>query len=129
MRWTMRAGAIGGAAVLALGASATPAMAGDISVVGPTNWGYIHFIDDGDVFEVCDTRADGTGVRGYVEYDPWIGSSYYKTFSNGKQYIDDGGDAGCDKAGLNIGNDGNYRMWLCYGDMDGGCVSSGWFNE
>lgn len=127
MRWIMRAGAIGGAALLALGASATPAMAADIKLYAP-DWGGMEFIDDGDMFRICDLDADGSGVTGYVMYDPSIGSAYAKTFSNGKTYINDGGDAGCDKAGINIGNDGNYQMWLCL-DSTGRCVVSAEFNE
>ncbi|MCT9107839.1 hypothetical protein ACFWD7_03975 [Streptomyces mirabilis] len=30
----------------------------------PSGRGYRHFHDDGDVFSVCDTKADGYGVTG-----------------------------------------------------------------
>jgi hypothetical protein len=130
MRWTKRAAAIGAAVVMMVGASATPAMADDKYLEGNAYYGYMAFIDDGDVFKVCDTKADGYGVTGRVWYDPWVGSGYWKTFSNGETFIDDGGDENCDKAGLNIGNDGNYQMVLYWNRLpDSSAVYSDWFNE
>ena len=130
MRWTKRAAAIGAAVVVMVGATAAPAMADDKYLEGNAYYGYMAFIDDGDVFKVCDTKADGAGVTGYVWYKPWVGSGYWKTFANGDKCINDGGDKGCDKSGLNIGNDGNYQMKLCWNELPtSSCVYSSWFNE
>jgi hypothetical protein len=112
---------LAGAAAVILAGSASPAMAADITLTG--YWGTMKFIDDGDVFQVCDTYADGQGVKGYIKYQPILGTAGII------ETIDDGGDAGCDKKGVNIGNDGDYQMIFCSQNGIGECKSSGWFNE
>ncbi|MFI5801306.1 hypothetical protein [Streptomyces sp. NPDC051561] len=80
--------------------------------------GTMTFFDDGDVFQVCDTKADGHGVSGRL-----IDDAYRE-----KVYIEDGGDAGCDKKGYDVGQFASYQMQLSWngGDPE---VHSGWFNE
>jgi hypothetical protein len=130
MKWSKRVAAIGVAACTVLGATAGPALAGDYSIVGNANYGNMTHLDDGDVFRVCDNKADGAGVTGSLWYDPLIGSGYWVTFANGKKYIDDGGDEGCDSSGYNIGNDGDYKMALCWQKLCAESqVESDWFNE
>ncbi|MFE7105354.1 hypothetical protein ACFU98_18380 [Streptomyces sp. NPDC057575] len=84
----------------------------------PGGRGTMTFIDDGDMFQVCDTKADGHGVSGRL-----IDDSYRE-----KIYITDGGDAGCDKKGYDVGQFGSYQMQLSW-DGDGYAVTSEWFNE
>ncbi|WP_393058966.1 hypothetical protein [Streptomyces sp. LN549] len=84
----------------------------------PGGQGTMTFIDDGDVFQVCDTKADGHGVAGRL-----IDNTY-----NEKIYIDDGGDAGCDKKGYDVGQSGSFQMQLSW-NGGGGDVKSEWFNE
>lgn len=120
--WLTRAAVVGGVAVATIVGSAGTAMADDktISVSGR---GTMTFIDDGDVFKVCDTKADGYGVTGELFYQPWIGDERLVLT------VDDGGDAGCDKGGYNVGNDGTYRMRLCWNGPGSYCTWSGEFNE
>ncbi|MGW1491024.1 hypothetical protein [Streptomyces sp. NPDC002402] len=84
----------------------------------PGGRGTMTFIDDGDMFQVCDTKADGHGVSGRL-----IDNSY-----NEKIYIEDGGDAGCDKKGYDVGQSGSFQMQLSW-NGDGYEVKSEWFNE
>ncbi|CAM5610698.1 hypothetical protein SALBM311S_05966 [Streptomyces alboniger] len=84
----------------------------------PGGRGTMTFIDDGDVFKVCDTKADGYGVSGRL-----IDNNY-----NEKLYITDGGDADCGKKGYDVGQFGSYQMQLSW-DGDGYDVKSEWFNE
>ncbi|MGW1491021.1 hypothetical protein [Streptomyces sp. NPDC002402] len=83
----------------------------------PDGRGKMTFIDDGDMFEVCDTKADGHGVEGTVRDN-----------RNTLLTVNDGGDAGCDKAGYNVGNWFSVQMTLTW-DGGGGTVYSEWFNE
>ncbi|MEV3967992.1 hypothetical protein AB0K68_07625 [Streptomyces sp. NPDC050698] len=122
--------AIAGAAIAAVvvGAS-TPAMAAESGVQDtdkkislPDGRGTMTYIDDGDMFVVCDTRADGHGVTGQLRKN----ASGFPTMIE----VTDGGDAGCDKKGYNVGNHlgEEYSMWLWW-DGGGDPVLSGWFNE
>ncbi|MFI5806802.1 hypothetical protein [Streptomyces sp. NPDC051561] len=103
--------------------AATPALAADVLVSNkviklPGGRGSMTFIDDGDMFQVCDTKADGHGVAGRL-----IDNDY-----NQKLYITDGGDANCGKDGYNVGQSGSYQMQLSW-NGDGYEVKSEWFNE
>ncbi|MFB7091545.1 hypothetical protein [Streptomyces sp. NPDC056296] len=115
-------------AAVVVGVSA-PAMAADSSVLEtnkkislPSGRGTMTYIDDGDMFQVCDTRADGYGVTGQLRDD----ASGWPTLIE----VTDGGDAGCDKKGYNVGNgiSEDYIMWLWW-DGGGDPVLSDWFNE
>lgn len=99
-------------------AAETPILTGDKTLSLPGGRGTMTFIDDGDMFQVCDTKADGHGVTGRL-----IGDSY-----NEKLYIEDGGDAGCGKAGYNVGQSGSFQMQLSW-NGDGYEAKSEWFNE
>ncbi|MFE9888475.1 hypothetical protein [Streptomyces scopuliridis] len=98
-----------------------------VSVAG----GHMTFIDDGDVFEICDTWANGTGVYGALFYNSYIGTDGFQRVMT----TEDGGDAGCDKKGYNIGNSGEYIMVICSGKYPtsiiavAGCDASASFNE
>lgn len=88
----------------------------------PDGRGYMKFIDDGDVFEICDTRVDDRGVTGTLK-------KQYLTGNISELWSEqDGGDAGCDKHPYNIGNDGWYQMKITW-NGGGSAVYSGWFNE
>ncbi|MFB7866615.1 MULTISPECIES: hypothetical protein [unclassified Streptomyces] len=103
--------------------SAGPASAvSDKTIYLPNGRGYMKFIDDGDVFEICDTKADGHGVKGVLKKQ-YLTGNISTIFTE-----EDGGDSGCDKHPYNIGNDGWYQMELTW-NGGGGLVESGWFNE
>ncbi|MFG2001197.1 hypothetical protein ACGFNU_18830 [Spirillospora sp. NPDC048911] len=121
--WLTRAAVVGGVAVTMIAGFAGTAMADDKTIRLPGGYGTMTFIDDGDVFKICDTRADGHGVSGEVWFQPWIGDEDIVLS------IDDGGDAGCDKKGYNVGNDGEYQMRLCWDGPNGTCIWSDEFNE
>ncbi|MFI5806800.1 hypothetical protein [Streptomyces sp. NPDC051561] len=111
--------AVAGAAVAAvIAGTATPAMA-DTNRTISNSHGKFTFIDDGDMFEVCDTKADGHGVTGKLLES---GSNDFVLT------VTDGGDSGCDKKGYNIGNLREYQMWLSW-NGGGATVKSIWFNE
>jgi hypothetical protein len=121
-KWSLRTAAIATGAAAVMAVSAQQAVAVE-NIYISSYYGSMTFIDDGDVFQVCDTYPDGSGVKGYIKYQPIIGSAGIIGT------LDDGGDAGCDKLPLNVGNDGDYQMIFC-GQMGlGECVSSRWFNE
>ncbi|WP_221507459.1 hypothetical protein [Streptomyces candidus] len=120
-----------GAAALAtvLGTVASPAHAVEAGEAGASrasntdifvksSRGYMLFHDDGDVFEICDTNADGHGVEGQL-VDYFTGTTYL--------YLDDGGDKGCDKKGYDIG--ANYYVMHFWWSGDGIVRKSGRFNE
>ncbi|MFF4726602.1 hypothetical protein ACFY3M_14850 [Streptomyces mirabilis] len=124
------AGAAGAAALVV--ATASPAFAANMRV--ETIRGYMTFTDDGDVFKVCDTLADGKGVYGAVFYNSYFTTSGYERVMT----VSDGGDSGCDSKGYNIGNSGTYTFVMCWGQyptgpfqspLDSPCDSTGEFNE
>ncbi|MGY3201464.1 hypothetical protein [Streptomyces sp. TE5632] len=78
----------------------------DIEIHDAYGQGSFYFKDNGDVFTVCDTKADGAGVIGKLWYKP-IGGDWYVAASE-----DDGGDAGCDKFASDVGPVGDYQMKL-----------------
>ncbi|MFI9587651.1 hypothetical protein ACIHCQ_38925 [Streptomyces sp. NPDC052236] len=86
--------------------------------------GKMTFIDDGDVFQVCDTKADGHGMTGELVQIYDAGANQVRLT------VTDGGDSGCDKKGYNIGNQFNeqYEMWLSW-NGGGATVKSERFNE
>ncbi|MBC9729005.1 hypothetical protein [Streptomyces sp. TRM68367] len=114
---------VGAAAATMVVASTAPAMAvSNKTIYLDGSRGYMKFIDDGDVFQVCDTRADGHGVTGTL----WVrnaGGVVSKVFDLG-----DGGDAGCNKKGYNVGQLASYRMQVTW-NGGGGSKFSAWFNE
>ncbi|NGO78950.1 hypothetical protein G6045_25310 [Streptomyces sp. YC504] len=113
--------AVAGLAVASvLVATAGPAQAvSDKTIKIPGGRGWMTFYDDGDMFQVCDTLADGHGVSGRL-----IDNDY-----NEKLYLTDGGDSGCSKKeGYNVGQLGSYQMQLSW-NGDGYDVKSEWFNE
>ncbi|WP_405646653.1 hypothetical protein [Streptomyces uncialis] len=136
-----RVATIGAAAAVMVGLSASPSLAlepgEDFATLAnktiSISEGSLKFIDDGDIFEICDNQADGKPIRGALFYNSYWNADGYvrvKTF-------EDGGDAGCDRAGYNIGNSGSYSMVICPGfyptrpfvtGIDG-CTDSGEFNE
>jgi hypothetical protein len=93
MRKTMMRGAVMAAVAAAtvVGFTAGPAAAatGSQKVSLPYDRGFMMYWDDGDQFEVCDTKADGYGVTGILRTA--VDGQIQEVFS-----IDDGGDAGCD---------------------------------
>lgn len=66
-------------------------------------YGSITHVDDGDTFRVCDTRADGYGVRGEL-------TDAHNIY--GAQ--EDGGDAGCDTFQYDVKEDHPYRITICW---------------
>ncbi|WKN17499.1 hypothetical protein NEH83_26955 [Streptomyces sp. JUS-F4] len=118
-------------AVALVGMMASPASAADKTLsLGAV--GYMKFIDKGDIFKVCDTRAEGSGVYGTLWYDSFVTTGGYKRVFN----LSDGGDKGCGRKVHDIGNGGHYVMTVCPGryptnpwDLEGSCTHSGGFNE
>lgn len=119
--------AVAGAAVaMVFAGTASQASAAEAGVLTTditisNSHGKMIFHDDGDMFEVCDTNADGYGMEGML-----IGAV-------GQTLLDvtDGGDAGCDKGGYNVGNcldtcDVQMRL---YWNGGGSPTLSRWFNE
>ncbi|MET7499105.1 hypothetical protein [Streptomyces microflavus] len=118
-----RAAVVAGAsAALVVGMSSSAQAATDKRVNLPSGRGYMHFFDDGDVFQTCDTKADGHGVSGSL----W--SRNASGLVSRMWILDDGGDAGCDKKGQNIGQLASYQMRVVW-NGGGGVELSNWFNE
>lgn len=121
--WLTRAAVVVGVIVATLVGSSGVALAADFTVT-LSGRGKVTFIDDGDMFKVCDTKRDGYGVTAELYFLPWLGSVQRLVFS-----VADGGDAGCDKAGYNVGNDGTYALLLCWNGPNATCHWSNEFNE
>ncbi|MFE5855559.1 hypothetical protein ACFQ61_20415 [Streptomyces sp. NPDC056500] len=115
-----RGALIGAAAAMMIGFASAPASAANVGVQLPNGRGYMTFIDDGDKFVVCDTKADGHGVTGKL----W-------TYAQGRLLSvgtwDDGGDQGCDRGSYDIIGGRYFQMELCW--HGGGCVYSDAFSE
>lgn len=96
---------VGAATFVAIAVSAVPANAYTDKTLYIGDKGYMHFHDDGDVFTVCDTKADGYGVTGHLNrLDPiTLEDKVVLTLS-------DGGDSGCAKKAYDIGVYYDYRM-------------------
>ncbi|MFC4336019.1 hypothetical protein [Salininema proteolyticum] len=121
--WITRLAIAGTAGLALVGMTAAPAMAGDKTY--KTDRGYFKFIDDGDMFKICDTKKDGHGVKGYLYLKDGMTGKVRKVMT-----IDDGGDKGCDKKGFNIGNFHQYRMVFIWNGNGGEYQAvSPWFNE
>ncbi|MEE1799684.1 hypothetical protein PUR57_13550 [Streptomyces sp. JV176] len=133
-----RMATVGAATATMLVASAYPAIAVQTDDVGTmanmsvaVDGGKMTFIDDGDIFEICDTWANGESVYGALFYNSYVSTDGWKRVMT----TEDGGDAGCDRKGHNIGNGGEYIMVICGGKYPTGiigdvyCDGSGSFNE
>ncbi|MCN9241803.1 hypothetical protein NGF19_13545 [Streptomyces sp. RY43-2] len=128
-----RAAAMASGVAAMVVATASPAFATNKTV--DIGYGYGTFIDDGDLFKVCDTQKDGKGVYGAVFYNSYFTTSGYKRVMT----VSDGGDAGCDQKGYDIGNSGTYTFVVCWGfyptspfmtaSMGYPCSHTGEFNE
>lgn len=111
--WPKRLGAVAAAAAMASVAAISPAAAasGDITITGPGR-GLVEYIDDGDIFTVCDTNGgDGNGVVLKIWYRPAVtipGPGTFKVVKS--QYDGDGG--GCTTIGYDIENYGTFRFTL-----------------
>ncbi|XUL89828.1 hypothetical protein ACQ86D_27050 [Streptomyces galilaeus] len=119
-----RLAAIGAATLAVIGGSAAPASANSDKILYlPGGRGYIKYHDDGDVFTVCDTKADGHGVTGTL-------IAINQVTQNGGTVwtLDDGGDSGCGKKAYDVGNLYTYQMTInWHGNSD--WYFSEWFNE
>ncbi|MFY7069427.1 hypothetical protein ACOQFV_26515 [Nocardiopsis changdeensis] len=124
------------AAVMSTGlVSAAPASAATAAanMTISTGSGTMQFIDDGDVFKICDTAPnDGSPVFGAVFYNSYWDTSGHKRVMT----ILDSSDSGCNKKGYNIGNSGVYTFVICPGEWptsayqnSRGCTHSREFNE
>ncbi len=71
--------------------------------------GTMSHTDDGDVFRVCDTRADGHGVVGLLYASEPITNDWSLLRAE-----DDGGDSGCDSFTYDIKGGNTYRMRICW---------------
>lgn len=118
--WSTRLAVMAVAATAVVAVSATPAMA-DENIRISDNTGRMTFIDDGDVFKVCDTNVDARGVVGKLYYKPLFGDWRVVMTE------DDGGDAGCDKKGHDVNNVGDYQMKLFWNGIQ--VAKSRVFNE
>ncbi|MGW0394403.1 hypothetical protein ACWDYJ_26650 [Streptomyces sp. NPDC003042] len=134
-RFARTAGICASAAAMVF-ASAYPAAAdGDVTAFSNRGIkiaeGTMTHIDDGDVFKICDTLVDGRGVYGALFYNSYYNFDGYQRVMT----INDGGDAGCDTKGHDIGNTGSYTMVICPGEYPTNayqtypCTASGEFNE
>ncbi|MFD4022898.1 hypothetical protein ACFWRV_05145 [Streptomyces sp. NPDC058576] len=113
---------VGASAAMIVGMSPSAQAASDKRVNLPSGRGYMHFFDDGDVFQVCDKKADGHGVTGAL----WVTTSAGVTSK--LWALNDGGDAACEKEPENIGNLSSYQMRVSWNGGGGQYVSE-WFNE
>ncbi|MGW7609419.1 hypothetical protein ACWGKW_19515 [Streptomyces sp. NPDC054766] len=114
---------IGAATAGLMVALSSPAQATSNKQINLANGrGYMKFIDDGDVFQVCDTRVDDHGVTGIL----WVRNA--SGLTSVAMTVDDGGDNGCDKKGYNIGQLASYQMEVCWQGGEA-CKFSEWFNE
>ncbi|MER5556519.1 hypothetical protein ABT001_33520 [Streptomyces sp. NPDC002793] len=126
-----RAAVAGASAVALVAAMASPASAANKSI--SNGYGYMKHVDDGDIFRVCDTRAEGVGVYGTLWYDSFVTTGGYKRVLN----LSDGGDSGCGRAVHDIGNGGHYVMTFCakryptnpWDTASSSCIHSAGFNE
>ncbi|MFD7127343.1 MULTISPECIES: hypothetical protein [Streptomyces] len=96
-----RAVAVAATAVTVLSASAYPAVALEEDGVGvlgnktlDIGSGTMTFIDDGDVFKICDTVKDGEGVYGALFYNSYVKPNGWDRVMK----VADGGDASCGKS-------------------------------
>ncbi|CAM3198965.1 hypothetical protein [Stackebrandtia soli] len=122
--WITRLAVAGAMALALVGLTAAPAAAATNKTLVDSH-GQFTFIDDGDVFQICDNKADGYGVTGQLQLRSGVDGSISTVMT-----INDGGDDGCDKQGFNIGNWHTYRMIYWWGGNKSGTLqATGWFNE
>lgn len=71
--------------------------------------GCITHIDNGDKFDVCDTRVDGHGVYGALQ--EYINGKWITRDSE-----EDGGDPGCDRFNFDVTIEDRdaYRLKICW---------------
>ncbi|MGW2265402.1 hypothetical protein [Streptomyces koyangensis] len=91
-----------------IGFTAAPAAAANAGVELPYDRGDMTFIDDRDVFKVCDTKADGHGVTGTLR-----GISHLTGKIVNLKSWDDGGDSGCDGGNYDVRGNSAHDMVLC----------------
>lgn len=94
-----RAGGVFAAAAMGVVLSAGVASAANGSVSVSDNSGYASWLENGDTLTVCDSKADGWGVRGYI-YRPYSGDP-----ANGTVLIkvsDPSSDGKCEAVSENI---------------------------
>jgi hypothetical protein len=126
LRSFTRVAVAGAAAATMLAATAAPALA-DSNIILKFSHGYFLYHDSGDVFEICDTNADGHGVTGVLleanDHSPVPG--YGEVLR-----IDDGGDAGCDKEGYDVSPSVSYTYQMrLHWNGGGGTLASAAFRE
>jgi hypothetical protein len=120
-----RLAVVGVAAATMLAVTVSPALAADQNRTLSNSHGKMTYNDSVDVFEICDTSADGYGVSGGLTHWYSGGLSYKENAFR----INDGGDAGCDKIGYNVqGYPHNYSMFFQW-DGGGAVQSTAWFSE
>lgn len=103
----------GAALLVASVGSPASAVTADYAVTINTegyNRGMMHFIDDGDQFQLCDQRADGYGVTGYLQF--LYSDGVWRTNFT----MTDGGDSGCGYKTQDIKAEYgySYRMKVCW---------------
>ncbi|WP_143676556.1 hypothetical protein [Streptomyces sp. EAG2] len=111
------------AAAVLIGFAAAPAAAANAGVELPYDRGDMTFIDDGDVFKVCDTKADGHGVTGTLR-----GINHLTGKIVNLKSWDDGGDSGCDGGNYDVRGNSAHDMVLCW-HGGGPCKVSRVFKE
>ena len=122
--WLTRLAVAAAMAMALVGLTAAPAAAATNKTLVDSH-GQFTFIDDGDVFQICDNKADGHGVTGQLQLRSGVDGSLKTVMT-----INDGGDDGCDKQGFNIGNWHTYRMVYWWnGDKSGTAQFTDFFNE
>ena len=122
--WLTRLAVAAAMAMALMGLTAAPAAAATNKTLVDSH-GQFTFIDDGDVFQICDNKADGHGVTGQLQLRSGVDGSLKTVMT-----INDGGDDGCDKQGFNIGNWHTYRMVYWWNGNKSGTVQvTEFFNE
>jgi len=122
--WIGRLIVAGVPALALVGMTAAPASATTNKVLDDSH-GSFTFIDDGDVFKICDTKADAHGVKGQLQLRSGVDGSISTVMT-----ISADGNGNCDSQGFNIGNIHSYRMIYWWkGDEGGTKQFNSWFNE
>ena len=122
--WLTRLAVAAAMAMALVGLTAAPAAAATNKTLVDSH-GQFTFIDDGDVFQICDNKADGHGVTGQLQLRSGVDGSLKTVMT-----INDGGDDGWDKQGFNIGNWHTYRMVYWWNGNKSGTVQvTEFFNE
>ncbi|KUN75746.1 hypothetical protein [Streptomyces griseoruber] len=109
---------VSASAVLVVAMSSSAQAITNKTVSLPDSRGYMHFHDDGDVFSVCDTRADGHGVSGNL-----MNADNAVVFT-----LKDDTDDGCAKKGYNVGIRA-VRMEIWWDGDFSKVYYSDWFRE